>query len=199
MQPQQSGIRPNGEDIDVGDDADTFGGQEDELQPPADMDSGDDEDEGRRQTRFERGGYVPNLPDAPVTRPTLAEYQARWAAELAKHAREVPGAFSRHNLVPKPIHELWQDAPHVPFGSLRSSEAQARLSVCRSRSALEEPNVRSGVGRYAHLTGDAMHTRRAPQQLNSMLGFVLNQKGVMALLIELNNALYVKFLSIFVN
>ena len=199
MQPQQSGIRPNGEDIDVGDDADTFGGPEDELQPPADMDSGDDEDEGRRQTRFERGGYVPNLPDAPVTRPTLAEYQARWAAELAKYAREVPGAFSRHNLVPKPIHELWQDAPHVPFGNLRSTEAQARLSVCRSRSALEEPNARSGVGRYAHLTGDAMHTRRAPQQLNSMLGFVLNQKGVMALLIELNNALYVKFLLSFVN
>ena len=44
MQPQQSGIRPNGEDIDVSDEADTFGGPEDELQPPADMDTGDDED-----------------------------------------------------------------------------------------------------------------------------------------------------------
>ena len=114
----------------------------------------EDEDDHRRRTRFEQSGYVPNLPDAPVSRPTLVEYQARWDAELAKHMREVPGAFSRDNLVPKPVQELWQDVPYVPFDKLRSTDAQARLSVCRPRSALEEPNVRSGVGRYAHLTGD---------------------------------------------
>ena len=51
----------------------------------------EDENEGLRRTRFEQRGYVPNLPDAPVRRPTLAEYQARWATELAKHTRSVPG------------------------------------------------------------------------------------------------------------
>ena len=137
----------------------------------------EDENEGRRRTRFEQRGYVPNLPDAPVRRPTLAEYQARWATELAKHTRSVPGPFSRDNLVPEPIEELFQDAPHLPFSKLRSVASQARLSVCRPHSALEEPNVRSGVGRYAHLTGDAQYLRRAPQQLNSMMGFVLNRRG----------------------
>ena len=37
--------------------------------------------------------------------------------------------------------------------------------------------MRGGVGRYAHLTGDAQYRRRAPQQLNSMMGFVLNQRN----------------------
>ena len=138
----------------------------------------EEEDDSLRRTRFEQMGYVPNLPDAPVPRPTLSEYLARWDEELTRHTREVPGAFSRDNLVPTPVPELWQDAPHVPFEKLRSTDAQARLSVCRPRSALEEPNMKTGVGRYAHLTGDAMYYRRAPQQLNSMLGFVLNQKGV---------------------
>ena len=134
-------------------------------------------DEGQRRTRFAQRGYVPSLPDAPVPRPTLAEYQARWDAALAKHSRSVPGAFSRDNLAPNPVIELWQDAPHVPFSMLRSVESQARLSTCRPHSALEEPNMHGGVGRYAHLTGDAQYRRRAPQQLNSMMGFVLNQKG----------------------
>ena len=140
-----------------------------------DMDEG--EDDGQRRTRFAQRGYVPNLPDAPVQRPTLTEYQERWDAALAKHSRGVPGAFSRDNLVPEAVHQLWQDAPHIPFSKLRSVEAQARLSTCRPHSALEEPNMRGGVGRYAHLTGDAQYRRRAPQQLNSMMGFVLNQRN----------------------
>lgn len=155
-------------------------GQEDVQLPGGSamqVDDDNDEDEKRYRTRFEQRGYVPNMPDAPVQRPTLAEYQERWGAALAKHTRIVPGSFSRENLVPTPNQQLWQDVPHIPFTALRSTDSQARLSVCRPHSALEEPNARSGVGRYAHITGDAMYYRRAPQQLNSMLGFVLNQKG----------------------
>ena len=32
-----------------------------------------EDDDGQRRTRFAQRGYVPNLPDAPVQRPTLAE------------------------------------------------------------------------------------------------------------------------------
>ena len=151
IQQQDDGL-----DDDFGiDDTEKPCGQNDELLPATGtLNMEDDEDDHLRRTRFEQSGYVPNLPDAPVSRPTLVEYQARWDVDLAKHMREVPGAFSRDNLVPKPIQELWQDVPYVPFDKLRSTDAQARLSVCRPRSALEEPNVRSGVGRYAHLTGD---------------------------------------------
>ena len=142
-----------------------------------DVDEEEEDNNGQRRTRFAQRGYVPNLPDAPVQRPTLTEYQERWDAALAKHSRSVAGAFSRDNLVPESVHQLWQDAPHIPFSKLRSVEAQARLSTCRPHSALEEPNMRGGVGRYAHLTGDAQYRRRAPQQLNSMMGFVLNQRN----------------------
>ena len=42
-------------------------------------------------------------------RPTLQDYQAKWAALLEEHSRAVAGVFSLTNLCPKPIHQLWQD------------------------------------------------------------------------------------------
>ena len=61
------------------------------------------------------------------TRPTLAMYQEKWERLLATHAKDVDGAFAFSNLVPKPISELWQNCPYVPFDRLLSEEAQARL------------------------------------------------------------------------
>ena len=79
-----------------------------ELQPPdEDIDEDDAEDtfEKRRLGAFAARGYVPkNINEAPeVPPPTLEQYQQRWDERLATHSREVPGAFSRDNLVPKPI------------------------------------------------------------------------------------------------
>ena len=96
---------------------------------------------------------------------------------MSQNARSAPGAFGRENLVPNPDCRLWQDCPHVPFSSLKSDEAQARLSVCRPISGLEEQNVIGGVPTYAHNTGEVNFRRRAPLQLASTLGFVVNKKS----------------------
>ena len=45
------------------------------------------------------------------TYPTLEQYKERWARRLAEHSKSVPGEFGRNNLVPEPIHQLWQDCP----------------------------------------------------------------------------------------
>lgn len=119
---------------------------------------------------------VPDLPlHAPEKRPTLEEYQERWNAGLAWHARAVPGEFSRDNLVPAAVPQLWQDCPHVPFGALKSVDAQSRLSVCRPHSSLEPANCADGTPRYAHCTGDVNYRRRAMLQLSSTMGFLLNK------------------------
>ena len=120
---------------------------------------------------------VPELPDPPEERPTVEQYQERWDREMARHARAVPGDFCRDNLVPKPIPQLFQDCPHVPFDKLKSNEAQARLSVCRPHSGLEPASCADGVPRYAHNTGDVNFRRRAPRQVASTMGFVLNQRS----------------------
>ena len=100
---------------------------------------------------------IDDLPEK--TWPTLEEYKAKWDAGLAKHSRANAGPFSRNNLVPEPIHALWQDAaalvrrsilnraflvfarfcldcslcqvPYVPFDQLKTDDAIARLSRCR--------------------------------------------------------------------
>ena len=130
--------------------------------------------------------------DAPEASPTdppqqtlfekTAEYKKQWDRKLRWHARTVPGvakdfAFSDENLVPRPDPSLWQDAPHVPFHKLVSDESQARLSACRPISGLQEAGVIGGVPTYAHNTGEVNMRRRAPLQVASTLGFVLNQRG----------------------
>ena len=120
---------------------------------------------------------VPDLPDFPEERPTLEEYQERWTERLARHAREVPGNFSRDNLCPVPDPRLWQDCVEAPFDQLKSAEAQSRLSVCRPHSSLTPANCDDGTPRYAHITGDVCYRRRAMLQLNSMMGFLLNRKS----------------------
>ena len=61
------------------------------------------------------------------------------------------------------------DCPYVPFNKLASPESQARLSVCRPHSSLEEASCASGVPRYSHITGSVDYRRRAPLQLASLL------------------------------
>ena len=91
----------------------------------------------------------------PEERPTLEDYRAKWAEKLAWHSRVARGRFSDSNLVPRPIPQLWQDCPHVPFDALKSAEAQSRLSVCKPHCGLEQASCHEGVPRYAHNTGDA--------------------------------------------
>ena len=51
-------------------------------------------------------------PDPVDTKwPTLDEYKVKWAFLLEKHSRPNEGGFSRTNLVPEPITQLWQDCP----------------------------------------------------------------------------------------
>ena len=44
----------------------------------------------------------------PEVRPTLEQYQDKWAKLLAQHSKPVEGPFSNENLVPMPIDALWQ-------------------------------------------------------------------------------------------
>ena len=110
-----------------------------------------------------------DIPELVRQYPTLDEYQARWDRLKDHHARPVPGAYSCDNLVPRGVPELWQDCPYVPFNKLVSAESQARLSVCRPHSSLEEASSTSGVPRYSHITGSVDYRRRAPLQLASLL------------------------------
>ena len=109
------------------------------------------------------------IPELVRAYPRLEEYQARWDRLKDHHARPVPGAYCCENLVPKSVPELWQDCPYVPFNRLVSAESQARLSVCRPHSSLEEASSTSGVPRYSHITGSVDYRRRAPLQLASLL------------------------------
>ena len=115
--------------------------------------------------------------EMPEARPSLLQYKEKWVALLAQHSKAIPGDFSRDNLVPSPDQRLWQDCPYVPFSLLKSDAAQARLSVCRPISGLEQQNVIGGVPTYAHNTGEVNYRRRAPLQLASTLGFILNQNS----------------------
>ena len=113
----------------------------------------------------------------PVGYPTLEQYQEIWARKLAEHSRPVPGELGRDNLVPEPIHQLWQDCPYVPFDRLKSDDAMARLSRCRPISGFTPAHHEDGVVRYAHNTGETHFRRRAPMQLAATLGFILNSRS----------------------
>ena len=131
-----------------------------------------EEDEGVNAKVAE---WVLEPPEAPKERPSVQQYQEKWDGLLATHSQAVSGDFSRENLVPQPIPQLWQDCPYVPFEELKSEDAQSRLSVCRPHSSLEPASCFDGVPRYAHNTGDVNFRRRAPLQVSSTMGFVLNQ------------------------
>ena len=75
-------------------------------QVPSPQETEDEED-------AEEEEWVPELPAEAPQRPSLEEYQRRWDAGKAWHARCVPGDFSRDNLVPVPEPQLWQDCPYV--------------------------------------------------------------------------------------
>ena len=94
------------------------------------------------------------------SRPSIEQYRERWARSLAQHSKPVEGGFSNDNLVPLAIHVLWQDCPYVAFSELKSEEAQARLSVCKPISGLQESCRVGGVERYAHNAGDVSRGHR---------------------------------------
>jgi hypothetical protein len=94
-----------------------------------------------------------------VSRPSLEEYKEKWSRLLAQHSKPVEGEYSIGNLVPTPIHQLWQDCPYVPFDELKSEEAQSRLSVCQPISGLTETTRAGGVERYAHNSGEVPRRR----------------------------------------
>ena len=50
-------------------------------------------------------------------RPTVEEYQQRWDERLAYHSRSNSDPFSWDNLVPRPVHVLWQDC-HINIRGL---------------------------------------------------------------------------------
>ena len=84
---------------------------------------------------------------------------------MAKHSKTNEWPFDKGNLIPTPIPNMFQDAPHVSFDKLKSSEAQSRLSVCRPFSAFEHPNFHEGVPRYSSITGEINFRRRATRTL----------------------------------
>ena len=118
-------------------------------------------------------------PDLPADKkfPTLPEYQEKWGRLLALHSRGNAGEFSRENLVPEPISQLWQDCPYVPFDQLKSKEAKARLSRCRLVSGFEDHYTADGVPTYAHCTGELNFRRRQPLQIAATLGLILTPKN----------------------
>ena len=95
--------------------------REAKQQPKVDVeDRGSDEgsaDDGVVQAEED---VLPVLPQE--SRPSIEEYRAKWERLLAQHSKPVEGAYSIGNLVPKPIHQLWQNCPYVPFEHLISEE-----------------------------------------------------------------------------
>ena len=114
------------------------------------------------------------LPDTLY--PSLQEYQAKWDRLREQHSKANPGPFSYSNLVPEPIHQLWQNCPYVPFEKLVSNDAVSRLSRCRPMNGFTPAHVADNVVRYAHNTGEVNFRKRHPLQLASTLGFILNKR-----------------------
>ena len=81
------------------------------------------------------------------------------------------------NLVPELLPALFQDCPWVPFDALKSDEAQGRLSRCRPISGLQTARIEDGINHYSHNVGEVNFRRRAPLQLASTMGFVLNNRN----------------------
>ena len=105
----------------------------------------------------EHGPGEVELPEvSPIERPTLQQYQAKWADKFAQHIRSNDDSFGAENLCPTPVPQLWQDAPHVPFHELKSPDSQGRLALCRPISGLQPSNIIDGLEKYAHISGDVL-------------------------------------------
>ena len=50
---------------------------------------------------------LPIDPPEPIAMPSLEAYQMKWAEKLQLHSRERRAKYSRLNLVPKPVPQLW--------------------------------------------------------------------------------------------
>ena len=72
-----------------------------ELSEPEDDDVEEDADKEEED----------QAPEPDEKWPTLEQYRGKWEGRLAQHSRVVPGDFSRENLVPEPIPQLWRTAP----------------------------------------------------------------------------------------
>ena len=68
----------------------------------------EDDDVEEDADKEEEGDQAPE-PDEKW--PTLEQYREKWDGRLAQHSRVVAGEFSRENLVPEPIPQLFQDCP----------------------------------------------------------------------------------------
>ena len=116
-------------------------------------------------------------PEPPEQWPSLEEYKLKWDRLFCQHSAVNPGDFSTENLVPEPLPALWQDCCWVPFDVLKSDEAQGRLSRCRPISGLQTARIEDGINHYSHNVGEVNFRRRAPLQLASTMGFVLNNRN----------------------
>jgi hypothetical protein len=143
-----------------------------------------DSDDGEKEGEDELPAFVQEADEAPnvelpeqqaIVRPTLQEYQERWTEKLVLHSRGNDLPFSGNNLCPKPVPQLWNNAPHVSFDKLKSPAAQGRLALCRPISGIEESTFVGGLEKYAHSSGDVSFSKRAPCQIASTMAFVLNK------------------------
>ncbi len=108
--------------------------------------------------------------------PAIEEYRLKWEKERERHVQKTPGGFSRENLVSEPNPLLMQDVPWVPLDKLRSDDVQARLSVCRPLSGLQEAQVIDGAPTHAQNTGEVNFRRRNPMQVASTSACILNRR-----------------------
>ena len=65
----------------------------------------------------------------------------------------------------------------MPFDQLKTDDAMSRLSRCRPVSGFRPAQCEDGVVRFAHNVGEVNFHRRAPLQLASTLGFILNNRS----------------------
>ena len=89
----------------AGDLADDVGATPAESEPPAPelpLVAGDDEEEAAEEEVFM------DNEEEQCDFPSLEEYTSKWDRLLAQHSKPNPGPFSRDNLIPEPIHRLWQ-------------------------------------------------------------------------------------------
>ena len=70
-----------------------------------------DEDDPVEEAPVYEQEWIPELPAPAAPQPAMEQYERKWAAKKARHARPVPGDFGSDNLVPIPEPQLWQDCP----------------------------------------------------------------------------------------
>ena len=121
-----------------------------------------DEDEDEEDARDDAGDPLADeeSPDPVDTKwPTLDEYKVKWASLLEAHSRPNAGGFSRNNLVPEPITQLWQDCP-TGDGRRFAVRAWGRPDV----PACSHPGGISFVSRYVPF--DALKSDDAMSRLS---------------------------------